>query len=149
MKEDLIHITFNNQQNPNSGFDMIRIEELFKKKELLNTFDQAQVLDFFMIIIIQESEGLHSIDFKKYSYEPGSILTVRKNQIHKFHLNKNVRGDLLLFTDDFLVSYLEKLENLKTIQLFNEMFGNPKVQLKPHKLSEINAIISRINKALS
>ncbi len=145
MKDDLIHIKFDNQQNPNSGFDMIKIEDLFKKKELLNSFDQVQVLGFFMIIIIQESKGSHSIDFKEYPYHSGSILTVRKNQIHKFHLNKNVKGDLLLFTNDFLVSYLEKFEGLKTLQLFNEMLGHPKIQLNTNELTEVNSIIQRIN----
>ena len=98
-----------------------------------------------MIIVIQESEGVHSIDFKKHSYQPGTILTIRKNQIHKFHLNKAVKGDLLLFTDNFLVSYLEKLESLKTLQLFNEMLGNPKIQLTLKELLELNSIIQRIN----
>ncbi|MEL6989424.1 MAG: helix-turn-helix domain-containing protein, partial [Bacteroidota bacterium] len=57
---------------------------------------------------------------------------------------KTINGHLLLITDEFLVSYLEELEALKALQLFNELLANPKIQLKEKALLEILDIINRL-----
>jgi len=95
-------------------------------------------------MLIEEGHGTHTIDFTDYPYEQGTLLTIRKDQIQKFHHNPAVKGTLLLFTDEFLVSYLEKLEALKSLQLFNEILGAPKLQLSITELTTITNLIDRI-----
>ena len=51
---------------------------------------------------------------------------------------------MVLFTNEFLVSYLEKLEAQKSIQVFNELLGVPKLQLSKAEFSEIAALIERM-----
>ena len=144
MKEELHNVKFENQVNPNSTFDIIRLEKLFKRKDL--EFDPAQLhkVGFFMLLFVTEGEGSHTIDFTEYKYKRGSLLTVRKDQIHKFFRSDSPKGYLLLFTDDFLVSYLEKLEVEKTLQLFNELLGSPKLQLSKVDFLIIKQIVDRI-----
>ncbi|CAM1357445.1 AraC family transcriptional regulator [Tenacibaculum halocynthiae] len=139
-----IHIKFNNQQNPNSEFDILQLEDLFKREDLDNSIRELQIVEFYMIVLVQQDSGKHTIDFTDYDYQKGTLLTIRKDQIHKFHVNENVKGNLLLFTDNFLVTYLEEIENQKTIQLFNELLGNPKIQLTEKELNDINEIILKI-----
>jgi AraC-like DNA-binding protein len=43
-----------------------------------------------------------------------------------------------------LVSYLEELEAMKFLQLFNEILGVPKIQLSQKEFSEIFNLVSRI-----
>ena len=145
MKDSTVHIKFHNQQYPKSEFDILDLNELFTRKNLEASFTQLQTVEFYMIILIQEGTGMHTIDFTQYNYEKGTLFTIRKDQIHKFHINNSVQGNLLLFTDNFLVSYLEKVENYKTLQLFNELLGEPKIQLTLKELHEINKSIERIN----
>lgn len=145
MKNDILHVKFDNRRNPKSEFDSIQLEKLFQTEDLEASLKQLQVIEFYMIILIQEGYGTHTIDFSEFPYQKGSLLTVRKDQIHKFHSNPTVKGNLLLFTDNFLVSYLEKFENQKTLQLFNESLGHPKIDLTNDELTEINELIDRIN----
>ncbi|CAL2075409.1 AraC-like ligand binding domain-containing protein [Tenacibaculum sp. 190524A02b] len=145
MSNDTIHVKFENQQFPEAAFDLLPLESLFHNFDLYH-FEPPQIVEFYIIILIQENTGKHTIDFTDYDYQKGTLLTIRKDQIHKFHINKNVKGDLLLFTDHFLVSYLEKTENQKSLQLFNELLGKPKIQLTSKELEEVNSCIHRIKK---
>lgn len=142
--EDPIHIKFKNQQNPQAEFDLIKLDQIFNAKGMDHSPFQLHLVEFYLIILIEEGQGLHTIDFKEYKYKKGTILTIRKDQIHRFQKNNSVKGTLLLFTDDFLVSYLEKLEALKSLQLFNEVLSVPKIQLTHKELNEITSLIERI-----
>lgn len=144
MPETPIKIKFSNRFNPDSSFDIIKIEELTRRTSLDHNPYQLHKVEFYIVLFITEGKGKHTIDFTDYSYQQGTILTIRKDQIHKFHKNDDVKGFLLLFMDDFLVSYLEKLESQKSLQLFNELLGVPKVQLTEIDFRTIQNIISRI-----
>ena len=116
MRESLQHIKFNNQQNPNATFDLIELETLFQRKDLDHSPFELHLVEFYMIMLIEDGQGKHTIDFTDYTYQKGTLLTIRKDQIQKFHYHPSVKGTLLLFTDNFLASYLEKLEALKSLQ---------------------------------
>ena len=144
MAKPPVHIKFRNRQNPLAAFDIIKLEELFHRKNLGHSPFQPHIVEFYMIILILEGKGMHTIDFTEYPYEKGTLLTIRKDQIHRFHPSDQAKGRLLLFTDEFLVSYLEKLESLKSLQLFNEIIGVPKIQLSESELSTCSQIVDRI-----
>lgn len=144
MIENPIHIKFQNRQNPNAEFDVVQLEELFDRKDIDHSPYQLHLVEFYMILLIESGRGVHTIDFIDYEYEKGTLLTIRKDQIHKFHETSSVKGTLLLFTDDFLVSYLEKLEALKSLQLFNEVLDAPKVQLSEMEQKEVTGLMERI-----
>ncbi len=146
MKVNPEHIKFRNSQNPNAEFDIITLEDLFGRKDIGHSPYEPHLVEFYIIIFIQKGKGRHTVDFSEYKYDKGSLITIRKDQIHKFHLNKNVKGKILLFTDLFMVSYLEKLEALKSLQLFNEILGSPKIQLQKREFEEICDLTQRMEK---
>lgn len=140
------HIKFRNHHNPGAAFDILKLEDLYKRNDLDHSPFHLHLVEFYMIILIENGTGTHTIDFTDYSFRPGSLLTVRKDQIHKFSRTNEAVGKLLLFTDEFLLSYLEKLEALKSIHLFNNLLGVPKIQLNEAEMLEVTAGIERINK---
>ncbi|MEO1216960.1 MAG: helix-turn-helix transcriptional regulator [Bacteroidota bacterium] len=145
MNQDPIEIKFKNRQNPQAEFDMIDLGEIFHRKDLNHSPFQLHLVNFYLIVLFEQGKSTHTIDFTDYSCKKGSLLTIRKDQIHRFHKNPSAEGKLLLFTDEFLVSYLEKLEALKSLQLFNELLGEPKIQLQEEELREVNEIVGRIS----
>ncbi|PHN02769.1 AraC family transcriptional regulator [Flavilitoribacter nigricans] len=144
MIEDPIHIKFQNRQNPQAGFDLIRLEDLLSREYTGHSPQQLHRVEFYIIILVERGRGGHTIDFVDYPYEKGTLITIRKDQIHRFHTVEGVRGTLLLFTDEFLISYLEALEALKSLQLFNELLGVPKIQLDSGELDAVLHLIQRI-----
>ena len=146
MEEKPFKVKFRNKINPDSTFDLLKLEELIQRKSLSHDTGKLHKVEFFVILFILEGQGYHTIDFTDYKYEKGTLLTIRKDQIQKFFKDSSTKGYLLLFTDDFLVSYLEKLEAQKSLQLFNELVGVPKIQLSQHEFEEIKSIVKRIEK---
>lgn len=137
-------IKFENVQNPNARFDLINIQELFRRKDIDHSIETHHRCQFYILIFIEKGEGGHTIDFTDFDCKKGTVLTVRKDQVHKFIVNNKLNGHLLLFTDEFLVSYLEELEGKKTMLLFNELLGTPKLQLKKSDFEKIDQCIKRI-----
>lgn len=144
MKEKTKYIKFKNHQNPNSQFDLISLEELFLRKNLDHSPENLHRVEFFIILFIEEGQGYHTIDITDLKCSRGTLITIRKDQIHKFFRSSSLKGSLLLFTDEFLVSYLEEMETQKTMLLFNELLGVSKLQLMETDFEKIQQIINRI-----
>jgi AraC-like DNA-binding protein len=142
--EKTVKVFFKNTINPKSSFDLLLLEDLYKRKDLDHNVEEIHRVDFYLLLFVTEGNGSHFIDFKNYNLKKGSLLTIRKDQIHKFQKSESLKGYVLLITDDFLVSYLEKQEALKTLQLFNELLDVPKVQLEKNGFKLIQEILERI-----
>ncbi len=143
-EENLKHIKFQNRQNVNAQFDLIRLEKLFLRNHMDHSIEAHHKVEFYVILLIEKGKGYHTIDFTDYPCSKGTLLTVRKDQVQKFFRNKDLKGTVLLFTDEFLVSYLEKAETRKTMLLFNELLGVPKLQLNNTCFKSISQNIKRI-----
>lgn len=144
MIDNPTQIAFQNSQNPNAEFDVVTFEKLYTSSIMDHSPFEHHKVEFYLIIIIEKGKGTHSIDLVDYLCEKGTLLTVRKDQIHKFYKNPSINATMLLFTDEFLISYLEELEALKTLQLFNEVLGDPKIKLSKLDMEEVLQIIGRI-----
>lgn len=142
--QNIEQIKFQNTNKPTSQFDFVKLEELFKRNDIDHSIENLHKVGFYAILFITEGNGYHTIDFTDYPCSKGTIITIRKDQIHKFFRSDYLKGSLLLFTDEFLVSYLEKLEAQKVLQLFNELLGSPKLQLNETEFGDIHQIIYRI-----
>jgi AraC family transcriptional regulator, transcriptional activator of pobA len=136
-------IEFQNSNVPKSHFDLIRLEELFSRR-LDHDITLMHKVNFYLIFFITDNSGEHRIDFTDYKYKKGDVLTVRKDQLHKFTRTK-AKGFMLIFTEEFISSFLEELEALKTLQLFNELLGNPKVSLNEQAFKDISALVNHIS----
>lgn len=144
MQEKPKNIKFNNQQNPNAKFDIVKLEEIFLKEDIDHSPFEFHLVEFYVLILIENGKGIHSIDFTEYEYQKGTVLTVRKDQIHRFHKNSSVQGTVLIFTDEFIVNYLDELEALKSMQLFNEMLSRPVIKLSEIEYNEILGLAERL-----
>lgn len=69
---------------------------------------------------------------------------IRKNQLHRFHYQKDTKGFLLFFKEEFLNSYLNEIEIAKIIQIFNEFITSPKTQCKKEDFAELNLLFEGI-----
>ncbi|MEM9846892.1 MAG: helix-turn-helix transcriptional regulator [Bacteroidota bacterium] len=130
MKKTIKQIQFDNQSNPKSYFDIVRIEDLLHK-QLDHDIGKHHLVQFYIIFFVTAGAGYHTIDFTDYKYKKGTVLLIRKDQIQKFFRSSTVRGYLLIFTEEFIVSHMNKLEALKSLQLFNELLSFPKLELQP------------------
>ena len=143
MKQTQI-IAFQNAVHPISSFDLVRLEDLYTREYEGHSVEDIHRVDFFLVLFVTEGTGDHMVDFQKFPLRKGTLVTIRKDQVHRFFKSGNVTGHLILFTDEFLVSYLEKLETQKSMQLFNELLFDPVIQLTHKQYDEINGSVGRM-----
>ncbi len=145
MKKKVKEISFQNNKIHNDYFDLVDLEDILIRKPKDHNQYEHHKISFYVIILITDEKGKHSINYKDYKYKKGSVFTIRKNNIHKFY-KSNAKGKLLVFTEDFVVHYSDKMGNLKLFQLFNEMLVSPKLELKNSNFIEIESLFHQINK---
>lgn len=143
MKDDIKRIKFDNRKVPRSHFDIIKIEDLLRK-DLDHDITKLHRVNFYILLIVTFGQGYHTIDFTDYKYQRGVILTIRKDQIHKFFRTGDTQGYLVIFTEDFIVSLLEENEAQKSLQLFNELLGIPKVKVDQGDFFDISHLVNYI-----
>jgi AraC family transcriptional activator of pobA len=142
LKKDIPYISFKNKRK-DSQFDLLSFKDLMGREDMADILFNFQQIDFYMLLFITEGQGLHTIDFTEFPFHEGSILSIRKDQIHKFH-RSNADGFLLLFTKEYLIQFIEKSEVLRSLQLFNELISDPKVELNNEQFLDFKSLITNI-----
>ncbi|WP_289062612.1 helix-turn-helix transcriptional regulator [uncultured Zobellia sp.] len=140
---EIQNIKFNNETRPDLGFELIKLEQLLAR-EIEQDITQLHKVEFYQILIITEGAGQHTIDFTDYDYTGQTILTIRKDQVHRFFKNSKTKGFLLIFTEDFLASLLSHKEVSRSHELFNEFLTSPKIRVEQTDFLAIESLIKDI-----
>ena len=143
MKQKFKEIDFENKDTNTFQFDLVNFEDILKRKPTNHNQFEFHKISFYVILLFTENNGKYSLNFKDYSFKKGTLFTLRKDNIHKFHKSKG-KGTLLIFTENFIVNHSSKLEASNTFLLFNEMLASPKLQLNELEYSEIIALVDLV-----
>ncbi len=131
MADKIKQVQFQNRANPKSFLEILHLEDLLVR-ELDHDISKSHIIKFFMILVITDGSGYHTVDFTDYKYDKGSVLLIRKDQLQRFFKSDGAKGFVIVFTEDFIISHLNERQASKSIQLFNEVLSNPKIDLKEH-----------------
>ncbi len=94
-----------------------------------NTFiEKPHGHNFYLILLITEGSGTHTIDFLEYTVFPGAMFIVSPGQIHQWHVSKDVDGYILCFTKAFFLHDFDT-EKLTRFPFFNSTFSSPYFKL--------------------
>lgn len=144
MKRPIKEILFKQKTGSNIYFDLVNLEDIiFKKKPSDHNQFTHHKLSFYVIIIVTNESGKHNINYTDYTYERGTVFTIRRNNIHKFY-KSNAKGKLLVFTEDFIARSSDNMDSFKLSKLFNEMLDSPKLQLVDKEFVQAKTIINLI-----
>ena len=142
MKQEFKKIKFD-KSTGKFQFDCVNYEDVLKKTPTDHNQFKFHKVSFFVLLLITENDCIHNLNFKDYQLKKGTLITIRKDDIHKFY-KSNAKGILLIFTENFVVNHANKLEVSKTLLLFNEMLASPEIQLNGVEYNEIMSLISLI-----
>lgn len=143
MQDNYSDIKFDRAKGPAIGFEILPFENMLQRKDLNHDPKNLHRVHFYLLIFVTSGHGKHTIDFKEYEYAKGSVLTIRKNQIHNFHSGK-AKGFMLLFTEEFVLSYLEKTSANIVSELFNELLFGQHTSLDKYEQEEVLTLVKQI-----
>lgn len=143
MNSDFKKIEFQNIKNPSSGFDLVSIKELLSNDYLDHSPFALHQIEFFCILFVLNGSGKHTIDFVDYECKKGTVLVLRKDQLHKFS-KSSIEGVILVFTLEFLGSFYTKTEAQKSLLLFNDFLTSPKIELSENQFIVFSNLLERL-----
>ncbi|WP_430937344.1 helix-turn-helix domain-containing protein [Saccharicrinis sp. 156] len=112
---------FNKKEEPLLEFEILRLEELIKRKHQIAS--KPHRLDFYQLIFIIEGTGIHTVDFQRVQFNTGSFIPIAKDQVQQFHIDFDIKGYVILFTSDFLVREKINYRYLYDFILFNSQLS--------------------------
>ncbi len=78
-----------------SKVEMIRVNDLETRLHPRIPFPHKH--SFFQLVVIQQGQGWHEIDFNRHEVEAGLIFNVKPGQVHAWELSSDTRGFLVEF----------------------------------------------------
>lgn len=110
------------------GFEIIKLDYFFNEQSSIEIANPHKI-NFYIILFITEGKGKHNIDFKTYEYKKGSILFVKKDQVHAWVQSKNIDGFLVLFTEEYLYNNQIKFQDISYTYPYNNSLYEPNINL--------------------
>lgn len=141
--EEIKQISFTNKTLPTSHFDLVKIEELLRR-DMDHDPTRLHRVNFHVLMVITAGQGYHTIDFTDYKYQKGAVFAIRKDQVHKFFRTGDTQGFLIVFTEDFILNFLKDNDAMKSLQLFNEILGSPKVLVDESGFQDVIQLLKHI-----
>lgn len=65
------------------GVEIVAMPQFFTSKPVIET-QQSHVHNFYEIVWFTEGEGVHTVDFREYPVNPGTLFFVAPGQVHSF-----------------------------------------------------------------
>ncbi len=103
MHNDIENIVFSQFVSQTVPFELIAIQELFKRCEN-SAYDLSKPhrIEFHCLIILTEGKSTHIVDFKEEALFPGVMIPLTKGQVHSFNKNPNIKGFVISFDETFI-----------------------------------------------
>lgn len=95
-------IGFNHQKSNQAELEIFDLESLYQREFKNHSPQKPHRITFFMMVYIEQGTGTHMVDFQEYPFESGSIVFVRREQVHAFDFTSKPTGKMILFTQAFL-----------------------------------------------
>ena len=109
-------------------FEIVDLTELYtKSKHILTKLHRA---GFYHIIWFQDCNVSHFVDFNSIKIKSNSLLFLNKDVVHSFDNKEQVKGKVLLFTDNFFCQTESDTKFLRQSILFNDLFEVSKIEIQ-------------------
>ena len=130
MKNEIPNILFNSEKPNNSGIEIITIESLNKRKnDIDHSPEKAHQVAFNMIVFYTEGESKQLVDFVWHTVKKNTIIHLSKGQINAFQLTNELKGFIILFTEDYFKKQINALPKNEIIRLFNSQLFSPIIEV--------------------
>lgn len=92
--------------------------------------------NFHLLVLFTKGSGTHTIDFKKYGIQKGSLFVVQPGQIHGWSLSEDIDGYIVFYSKEVYNLYFgpQKMEDYSFLLSAKSI---PEIILKDTKLEEI------------
>ncbi len=143
MQDEIENIIFSRFVNQAIPFELITIEELYKRcKESNYDLSIPHRIEFHALIIIFEGESKHFVDFKEEILCSGLILPLTKGQVHSFNKELTIKGFIISFEESFITQNTSD----KNLFHFLHIYHTPSILIGKENLERLTPFLVLLEK---
>lgn len=102
--------------------------------------------DFYEVLYVTAGEGIHYIDSNAYPIESNTLYFISPGQVHYWETTVPIEGNILVFTDDFLMLAPADYMVLGELSFFHTVEESPTLQLNETDHLQISSLFQTIAK---
>jgi AraC-like DNA-binding protein len=134
--------------NENStGLFITSLGELIERHN--NMISQPHRICFNQILLITEGDGILNIDSNQIELSPRKLVAMVKGQVESLFINRNTKGYVVQYTEEFIHRYPGDLDWINNLKLFNPYVKPYCITLSSIEhlnfLNIIDSILSELN----
>ena len=100
--------------------------------------------NFYEVLYVTGGVGTHFIDFNAYPIEPNTFYFISPGQVHYWKTTVPIEGNILVFTNDFLLLAPADYMVLQELSFFHTVEGNPTLKLNETDHLQITSLFQAI-----
>jgi len=130
MTDEIPYIQFKSRDRKIEGIEIITLEELISRKNNLNhSSEKAHQIEFYQIVFYTDGVTEHLVDFIWHKVKKNTLVYLSKGQVNAFKFTDQVKGYVILFTEEYLKKHLKDIPDDVIISLFTSHLFSPKLQI--------------------
>jgi AraC-like DNA-binding protein len=131
-----------NKRDEMLSFGISKMEDVYEKKQ--GAVDEPHRHNYYTVLVVQQANGIHIIDFHSYPLEDRQIYFVSPGQVHQVIEKEQSTGFVLTFSTDFLIQNSIPLSFISDLNLFQNYGETPPLQPNEDVLKKIVHFSSEI-----
>lgn len=112
-----------NSEKQNVNFGISKMEDIYTKRN--GKVDEPHRHNYYTVLIINEAEGEHKIDFNTYILSKKQIFFVAPGQVHQVIEAEKSLGFAMTFSNHFLIKNSIPLSFIASLNLFQNYGQSP------------------------
>jgi len=117
------------------GFAIKRMETIHQQQN--SATEAPHRHHYYTLIWVKEGQGIHTIDFKDYSLDTNTIFFVNPGQVHQLQVEGMPKGEVILFTDEFLATHGISTDFINNLRIFRDCDENPPLYIDEGKAKRL------------
>jgi AraC family transcriptional activator of pobA len=130
------------QENHSVTFDIKRMETIYEQHN--GKPDEPHRHDYYTIIMTQQAEGKHLIDFCEFNLAPQQVYFISPNQVHQIIENTPSSGFALTFSPQFMVENGIENRFIDDLHLFQDFGFSPPLELTENELPQLSELAEQM-----
>jgi AraC family transcriptional activator of pobA len=99
--------------------------------------------DFYLLLLVRNGHGSHTIDFTEYAVTPGSVFFLTPGQVHAWDLTPETDGSLLFFSPEFYRGTRDT-DTLRQFPFFRTWHHPPVLYASPDALHPAEQLLAHL-----
>lgn len=124
-----------NKADASVSFGISKMQDIYEQRH--GKADEPHRHDFYTILLIKKSKGVHTIDFNSHPLSENQIYFISPGQIHQLYEEKKSHGFSIVFSHQFLTLNGIPLSFIEDIKLFHDFGETPPLELEPEPFGKI------------